>query len=88
METPNNLYVDRLYESPSLNHRFSLTNVSWLPDARKDTIEKNVPMHFLVWKGLSTHDVGVSRDTLFQEIRPGARFETGDFFEETFRGLP
>ena len=34
------------------------------------------------------YDVGVSRDTVFQEIRPGAGFETGDFFEEKLGGLP
>ena len=45
-------------------------------------------MHFLVCKGLSIHDVGVSRDTVFQKIRPGAGFETGDFVKEKFGGLP
>ena len=29
----------------------------------------------------------VSRDTVFQEIRPGAGFETGDF-DEMLGGLP
>ena len=33
-------------------------------------------------KGLAIDDVGVSRDTVFQEIRPGAGFKTGDFFVE------
>ena len=33
--------------------------------------------------GLSIDDVGVSRDTtVFQEIRSGARFETGNFVRE------
>ena len=33
-------------------------------------------------KGLSIDDVGVSRDTVSQEIRPGAGFETGDSVKE------
>ena len=33
-------------------------------------------------KGLSIDDVGVSRDTMFQEIRPGSGFETVDFVKE------
>ena len=37
-------------------------------------------------KGLSIDDVGVSRDTVFREIRPGADFETGDFVGEKFGG--
>ena len=36
-------------------------------------------MYDLVSKGLSIDNVGVSRDTEFQEIRPGAGFETADF---------
>ena len=41
-------------------------------------------------KGLSIDDVGVSRDAVFQEIRPGAGFgfETGDFVKEELGGLP
>ena len=39
-------------------------------------------------KGLSIDDVGVSRDTVFQEKRPGAVFETGDFVKEKLGGLP
>ena len=31
-------------------------------------------------KRLSIDDAGVSRDTVYQEIRPGAGFETGDPF--------
>ena len=38
-------------------------------------------------KGLSIDDVGVSRDTVSQEIRPGAGFETGDFVAEKLGGL-
>ena len=33
-------------------------------------------------------DVGVSRDTVFQEIRPGAGYEASDFVKETLGGLP
>ena len=36
-------------------------------------------------KGLNMDDVGVSRDIVFQEIRPGAGFETGDFVKEKLR---
>ena len=32
-------------------------------------------MYFIVVKGQSNDDVGVSRDTVFQEIRPGAGFQ-------------
>ena len=38
--------------------------------------------------GVSIDDVWVSRDTVFQEIRPGAGLETGDFVEEKLGGLP
>ena len=36
-------------------------------------------MFLCVWKGLSIDEGGVSRDTVFQETRPGAGFETGGF---------
>ena len=39
-------------------------------------------------KVLSIDDVGVSRDTVFQELRPGAGFETGGFVKEKLGGLP
>ena len=45
-------------------------------------------MYFLVCKGLSNDDVGLARDTAFQEIRPEAGFKTGDFFKEKLAGLP
>ena len=46
-------------------------------------------MYFLVSEGLSNDDVGVSGDTVFKEIRPGAGFDTGDFVEEkSGGGLP
>ena len=37
-------------------------------------------------KSLSIDDVGVARDTVFQEVRPGAGFETGDFVKEMLGG--
>ena len=73
---------------PKKNQRFSSTNVSGLLDTRKDTVERKISTCFLVCKGLSIDDVGVSRDTVFQEIRPGAGFETGDFVEDKLGGLP
>ena len=53
-------------------YKTDATNVSWLLDTRKDTIEKRVPIYFLGCKGLLIDDVEVSRGTVFQEIRPGA----------------
>ena len=44
--------------------------------------------YFPICKGLSNDDVGVGRDTVFQEIRPGAGLQTGHFVEEKFGGLP
>ena len=80
---------DCFYDSPPpKNQRFSITNVSWLLDTRKDAIESKVSIYFLVCKGLSVDDVGVSRDTVFQEIRPGACFETAGFVKEMLGGLP
>ena len=61
-------YYERFYDKPSLNQRFSLTNVSRLLRTRKDTLEKKVSMYSPVCKGLSVDDVEVSRDTAFQEI--------------------
>ena len=57
-------------------------------DTRKDTIENKVSIYFLVCKGLSVDDVGVSRDTTFLQIRSGAGYETGDFVKEKLGGLP
>ena len=74
--------------APPKANDFSFTNVLWLLDTRKDTIENKVSICFLVCKGLSIDDVGVSRDTILKEIRPGAGFETGDFVKEKFGGLP
>ena len=83
--------TDSAIAPPPKNQRFCLTNVSWLLDTRKDTVEAEVPIHFLVCKGLakglSIDDVGVSRDTVFQDIPPGAGLQTGDPVEEKLGGL-
>ena len=50
--------------------------------------EKNILKKFLVCKGLSNGDVGVARRTVFQGIRPGAGFKTGDFAKEKLGGIP
>ena len=50
----------------------------------KGCYEKNILKHFHACKGLSNlsnDDVGAARGTVFQEIRPGAGFKTGDFVE-------
>ena len=49
---------------------------------------KKAFIHVLVCKGLTIDDVGVSRDTAFQKIRPGAVFESSDFVKEKLGGLP
>ena len=59
--------------APPPNQRFSLKSnfLSWLLDTRKDAIDKKkVSIHFLVCRDLSIDDVKVSRDTVFQEMRP------------------
>ena len=53
----------------------------------KGSCEKNyIFTYFLACEGLSDDDVGVARGTLFQEIRPGAGFNAGDFTKETLGG--
>ena len=49
-------------------------------------LEKKAPIYYPACKGLSIDGVGVSRDTPFQETRPGVGFETGDFVEEKLGG--
>ena len=44
-------------------------------------------MYFLVCKGRSNDGVGMARGTVFQALRPGAGFKTGDFVEEKFGRL-
>ena len=47
---------------------------------------KSIPgvyLHILLFcNGLSNDDVGVARGAVFQEVRLGAGFKTGDFVEE------
>ena len=45
-------------------------------------LRKTYPCIFLVCKGLTIDDVGVSRNTVFQEIRPGDGLETADFVKQ------
>ena len=45
-------------------------------------------MYFLGCKGLSYDDIEVAGGTVFQEIRPGAGFKSGDFVKERLGGLP
>ena len=61
-------------------------NERFMAARHKDTIENTVSMYFLVCKGLSIDDAGVSRNTVFQEIRPGTGFETSQFVEEKLGG--
>ena len=83
------IMYDWFNDSPPKTSDFlQRTNVSCPLDARKDTIENKVSIHFLVCRGLSIDEVGVSRDTVFQEIRSGVSFETtGDFVKWNLRGL-
>ena len=77
--------------APPPNRRFSLSNVSWswfmASRHEEGCYEKRVLIRFHVRKGLSNDDVGAARDTVVQEIRPGAGFKTGDFVNETLGGL-
>ena len=40
-------------------------------------------MYCFLCKGLSIDDVGVSRDTVLNEVRPGSGFETGNSVKGT-----
>ena len=45
-------------------------------------------IQFMICKGRSNDDVGVARGvTVFQEVRRGAGFKTGDFVKEKLGGL-
>ena len=48
--------------------------------------EKSITEHFHACKGLSNDGVGATRRRVFQEIRPGAGFKTGDFVTEKLVG--
>ena len=43
-------------------------------------------MYFIVCKGRSNDGVGVARGIVFQALRPGAGFQTGDFVKEKLGG--
>ena len=43
---------------------------------------------FLLQKECWNDDVGGARGTVFQDIRPGDGFKTGDFVEGKLGGLP
>ena len=53
----NKAWTDSTIDLPQ-NHRSTLTDVSWLLDTTKDTLEKNISIHFLVCERLSIDDVG------------------------------
>ena len=54
----------------------------------KGCYENSILKTFHACKGLSNDDVRVARVvTVFQEIRPGAGFKTGDFVIEKLGGL-
>ena len=44
--------------------------------------EEQILAYSLVCEGLLIDDLGVATGTVFQEIRPGAGFKTGDFAKE------
>ena len=52
---------------------------------RKVAIKARSPYIFLFV--MSNNDAGMARKTVFQEVRPGASFKTGDFVKEKLGGL-
>ena len=51
-------------------------------------MKKTILSQFHVCKGPSNDYVETARVTVFQEIRPRAGFQTGDFVKEKLGGLP
>ena len=49
-------------------------------------LKKSPSLYFVVWKGHPNDDAGVARGTIFQEVRPGAGFKTGDFVKRKVGG--
>ena len=49
-------------------------------------MKKTILTHFHDCKGLSNDDVGAARVTVFQKMRRGAGFKTGDFVKEKLGG--
>ena len=45
-------------------------------------------LYFLACEGLSNDGAGLENGAVFQELRPGAGFETGDFVKYKLGGLP
>ena len=82
--------TDCFYDSPSPPQKktaifFSAcTNVSWLLDMRKVAVKSRSPYLcvFLFAMDYRTMASGLARGTVFQEVRPGAGFKTGDFVKE------
>ena len=71
------------------NQRDSLTNVSWLFDTRKDALmNKQNPFRAFpcMQRTIERDGVGATTGTVFQDIRPGAGFKTGNFVEEELGG--
>ena len=62
-----------------------MQNAIHIQRARQEegSYETQLFVYFLLCiKGLPNDDVGVARGTVFQQIRPGAGFKTGDFVKE------
>ena len=58
----------------------SLFNELFMAARREEgCYEKSILKNFDVRKRLSNDDVGAARGAVFQELRPGAGFKTGDF---------
>ena len=74
--------------APLKNSDFVLRTFHGCSTQGRILLEKNMPKYFLGCKGLSIDDVGVSRDNVFQEIQPEARFETQCFVQEKVGGIP
>ena len=74
---------------PPPNQRFCLQGTFHDCSTReRPPLKKIVSICFVICKGLSNDDVEVARGTVFQEVRPGAIFETGHFVKEKLGGLP
>ena len=73
--------------APLKNRRLSLTNVSWLLDTRKDTMKTYLHIVARLQRTIERRRRG-GKGIVFEEIRPGAGFETSDFVTETLGGLP
>ena len=69
------------------NQGFSLKNVSWLLDTRKDAMKKDLVLSSCLRRTTSNDGVvGVARGAVFQQIRPGVGFKTSDFVQEMLGG--